>query len=97
MAELQAEVEAASIGNQGRPAEAPAAAVGASFSTRRIWTALRHDGPNHLGAAVCDTTALNTSGLWLIRRRRRVVGRRRGSRPGRPRRGGRGGGLAGAW
>ena len=29
----------------------------APLSTRQIWTAIQHDGPNHLG-------------LWLIRRRR---------------------------
>ena len=40
-----------------RPAKKAAAAVSASLSTRQIWTALQHDGRNHLG-------------LWLIRQRR---------------------------
>ena len=52
-----------SEGSVARPAHSPppprglaAAAVSASVSTRQIWTALQHDGPDHLG-------------LWLIRRR----------------------------
>ena len=57
---------AAAVGRDLKQRRATAPAVGASLSTRQIWTGLQRDGPNHLG-------------LWLIRR---CGGRRSGSTTG---------------